>query len=124
MHIHVKPHSIFTRRENDLITEATISFTQAALGDEIIVPTLDGKAAMKIPPGTQNGQMFRLKGKGLPGLHTSRKGDQIVKIKVAVPTKLNERQKQLLREFAEISGETRNKTRNKSIFEKVSEIVF
>jgi molecular chaperone DnaJ len=114
--VNVRPHNIFTRDENDLLMEATISFTQAALGDEIIVPTLDGKAEMKIPPGTQNGQVFRLKGKGIPGLHMSGKGDELVKIKVAVPTRLTDRQKELLREFAQISGE---KTKGKSIFEKV-----
>lgn len=103
--IYVKPHPIFKREENDIIMEATISFTQAALGDEIVVPTLDGKAKMKIPPGTQNGQTFRLRGKGFPSLHMSGKGDELVKIKVDVPAKLNDRQKQLLREFAEASGE-------------------
>jgi molecular chaperone DnaJ len=115
--VHVRPHSIFTRHENDLIIEAAISFTQAALGDEIIVPTLDGKAKMKIPPGTQNGQIFRLKDKGIPSLHMSGKGDQHVKIKVEVPTKLTDRQKELLREFAEISGEKRSK----GIFDKVKD---
>lgn len=113
--MNVRPHSIFTRHEDDIILEAAVSFTQAALGDEITVPTLDGRIKMKIPPGTQNGQMFRLRGKGIPSLHISGKGDQLVKIKVEVPTKLNERQKQLLREFAEISGEKRSK----GIFEKV-----
>ncbi len=103
--IYVKPHHIFKREENDIIMEATISFTQAALGDEIVVPTLDGKAKMKIPPGTQNGQTFRLRGKGFPSLHMSGKGDELVKIKVDVPTRLNDRQKQLLRELAEASGE-------------------
>jgi molecular chaperone DnaJ len=116
--IHVRPHNIFTRHENDIILEAAVSFTQAALGDEIIVPTLDGKAKMKIPPGTQNGHVFRLRGKGFPSLHISGKGDQLVKIRVEVPTKLNERQRQLLREFAEISGE---KSKGKGIFDKVRE---
>ncbi len=116
--IHVRPHNIFTRHENDIILEAAVSFTQAALGDEIIVPTLDGKAKMKIPPGTQNGHVFRLRGKGFPSLHISGKGDQLVKIRVEVPTKLNERQRQLLREFAEISGE---KSKGKGIFDKVME---
>ncbi len=111
--IYVKPHKIFTRHENDVIMEASISFTQAALGDEILVPTLDGKASMKIPSGTQNGQVFRLRGKGFPSLHMSGKGDELVKIKVEVPTKLTEMQKQLLKEFAEISGE---KGRKKGIF--------
>lgn len=116
--VQVRPHSIFTRSEDDIILEASISFPQAALGDEIVVPTLDGKAKMKLPPGTQNGQVFRLRGKGIPSLHISGKGDQLVKIKVEVPTKLNDKQKQLLREFAEISGE---KSRSKGIFEKVRE---
>jgi len=111
--IQVKPHSIFTRSDDDVIMEAPISFTQAALGDEIIVPTLDGKAKMKIPPGTQSGHVFRLKGKGFPRLHISGKGDQLVKIKVEVPTKLTEKQKQLLREFSEISGE---KIKSRGIF--------
>ncbi len=115
--MNVRPHNIFTRQDGDIITEAKVSFTQAALGDEIIVPTLDGKIKMKIPPGTQNGQVFRLRGKGIPSLHISGKGDQLVRIKVEVPTKLNERQKQLLRELAEISGEKRSK----GIFEKVKE---
>ena len=116
--MNVRPHGIFSRRDNDLLMEATITFTQAALGDEIIVPTLDGKVEMKIPPGTQNGNIFRLRGKGFSSLHISGKGDQLVKIKVEVPTKLNEGQKQLLFEFAEASGE---KARSKGIFEKVRE---
>ena len=114
--MNVRSHNIFTRNENDIVMEATISFTQAALGDEIIVPTLDGKAEMKIPPGTQNGHVFRLKGRGIPGLYNSGKGDELVRIKVVVPTKLTDRQKELLREFAQISGE---KIKNKSIFDKV-----
>ncbi|MFZ3060447.1 MAG: molecular chaperone DnaJ [Candidatus Methanoperedens sp.] len=116
--MNVRPHDIFTRHDDDILMEATITFTQATLGDEIIVPTLDGKAKMKIPAGTQNGNVFRLRGKGFPSLHISGKGDQLVKIKVDVPTKLNDRQKQLLREFAEASGE---KARSKGIFEKVKE---
>ena len=111
--INVRPHNIFTRHENDILMETTISFAQAALGDEIIVPTLDGQATMKIPSGTQNGHIFRLKGKGFPSLHMSGKGDEMVKIKIDVPTNLTDRQKQLLREFAEISGE---KIRKKGIF--------
>lgn len=111
--LYVKPHKIFTRHENDVVMEASISFTQAALGDEIPVPTLDGKASMKIPAGTQNGHVFRLRGKGFPSLHGSGKGDELVKVKVEVPTKLNEKQKQLLKEFAEISGE---KIKSKGFF--------
>ncbi|MCE8423353.1 MAG: molecular chaperone DnaJ [Candidatus Methanoperedens sp.] len=111
--INVRLHKDFIREENNLIMEAAISFTQAALGDEILVPTLDGKAKMKIPAGTQNGHVFRLKGKGITSLHYSGKGDQLVRIKIDVPTKLTDRQKKLLQEFAEISGE---KPRSKGFF--------
>ncbi len=102
--IHVKPHGIFTRQENDVVMEINVSFTQVALGDEIFVPTLEGKAKMKIPPGTQNGHIFKIKGKGFPSLLVSGKGDQLVKIKVDIPTNLTERQKKILIEFAEISS--------------------
>ena len=111
--IYVKPHKIFTRHDNDVVMETTISFAQAALGDEILVPTLGEEASMKIPAGTPNGHVFRLRGKGFPSLHLSGKGDQLVRVKIDVPTKLTERQKQLLKEFAEISGE---KERKKGIF--------
>lgn len=114
----VSPHDIFTRRDNDILMEATITFTQAALGDEIIIPTIDGNAKMKIPPGTQNGNVLRLRGKGLSSLRISGKGDQLVKIKVDVPTKLNDRQRHLLRELADASSEN---VIAKGIFEKVKE---
>ncbi len=116
--IYVRPHKIFTRHGNDVLMEATISFAQAALGDEIEVPTLNGNVMMKIPAGTQNGKVFRMKGKGVPGLHMSGKGDQHVKIRVDVPSKLNDKQKELLREFAEASGE---KIKGKGIFEKMKD---
>ena len=116
--IYVRPHKIFTRHGNDVLMEETISFAQAALGDEIEVPTLNGNVMMKIPAGTQNGKMFRLKGKGVPGLHISGKGDQHVKVRVDVPTKLNDEQKELLRKFAKASGET---LKSKGIFEKMKD---
>ena len=100
VNINVKPHSIFTRNDNNLIMEATISFVQATLGDNIVVPTLDGKAKVKVLPGTQNGHILRLKGKGVSSLHIPSKGDQLVRIKVAIPTKLSDKQRQLLQEFA------------------------
>ncbi|MCX9013503.1 MAG: molecular chaperone DnaJ [Candidatus Methanoperedens sp.] len=116
--IYVRPHKIFTRHGNDVLMEAAISFAQAALGDEIEVPTLHGDVMMKIPAGTQNGKVFRLRGKGISGLRSSGKGDQNVKIRVDVPVKLNDKQKELLREFAEISGE---KIKGKGIFEKMKD---
>lgn len=97
--INVNPHSIFSRHGDDLVMDTEISFVQAALGGKIVVQTLDGNVEMNIPSGTQNGHAFRLKGKGMPGLSVSKKGDQIVKIKVTVPTKLTSKQKDLLRQF-------------------------
>lgn len=98
--ISIKPHTTFARNENNLIMEATISFAQATLGDDIVVPTLDGKAKVRIPPGTQNGHILRLKGKGVPSIYISNKGDQLIRIKVAIPTKLTDKQRKFLQEFA------------------------
>ncbi len=100
--INVKPHNIFSRNGSDLIMESSISFVQAAIGSEIIVPTLDGKIRMKVQPGTQNGQVYFIKGKGMPDPHTRVKGNQIVRIKVAVPTKLTDKQIELLKEFEKL----------------------
>jgi len=83
-----------------------LTFAQAALGDEIEVPTVDGRVKLKIPAGTQTETFFRLRGKGVPYLRGSGRGDQHVKVRVVTPTKLNERQKELLREFASLSGES------------------
>jgi len=82
--------------------ETTVSFVQAALGAKIAIQTLEGNVEMNIPSGTQNGHMFRLKGKGMPSLHSSEKGDQIVRIKVTIPTKLTDKQRDLLREFDKV----------------------
>lgn len=103
--IHVKPHPVFQKQNDDIICEVPISFPQAALGCEIDVPTLEGNVRLKIPGGTQSGKIFRLKGKGIASLHTGRRGDQHVIIKVETPAKLTLRQKELLEEFARIGGE-------------------
>jgi molecular chaperone DnaJ len=103
--IHVAPHPFFKRKDNDLHCEIPISFVKAALGGEIEVPTIDGKATIKIPPGTPSGRVFHLKGKGVPKLGGYGRGDQFVTVYIDVPKKLTPRQKELLREFAEISGE-------------------
>ena len=83
-----------------------LTFAQAALGDDIQVPTLHGKVSLKIPAGTQTGTRFRLKGKGIPNVHGRGQGDQHIIVKIVTPKKLSEKQKQLLKEFAEISGTT------------------
>lgn len=99
--LRVKPHPFFSRDGDDIYCEVPITFVQAALGDEIEVPTLDGRVKLKIPPGTQSETYFRIRGKGVPRLRGHGQGDQHVKVVVVVPTRLTERQKQLLREFAE-----------------------
>ncbi|MBY6270575.1 MAG: molecular chaperone DnaJ [Bacillaceae bacterium] len=115
---HVEPHEFFGRRGNDIYCEMPITFVQAALGDEIEVPTLYGKVKIKIPPGTQSHTKFRLRGKGVPNVRGGGVGDQHVIVKIITPKKLTEKQKQLLREFAEISGETIDE-QTKSFFDKV-----
>lgn len=104
--IHVRPHEIFKREGDDLICEVPISFTTAALGGEIEVPTLTGKAQIRIPPGTQPGTIFRLKGKGLKNPQGYGTGDLLVKVNVEVPTRLNSAQRAKLEEFAKLCDST------------------
>lgn len=94
----------FTRRDNDIICEVPISYSQAALGDELEVPTLDSHVKIRIPPGTQSGKVFRLKGKGIPHVRGYGVGDELVKIVVWTPTKLSEEAKRLFAELAETEG--------------------
>ncbi len=96
-----KTHEYFTRNGNDILLEAKISMAQAALGDEINVPTLEGKASLKIPPGIQSGKVLRMRGKGLPSLESSRRGDQLVKIQVVTPEKISSEEKELFRKLRE-----------------------
>ncbi|MCK5505484.1 MAG: molecular chaperone DnaJ [Thermodesulfovibrionia bacterium] len=103
--INVEPHPFFKRKDNDLLCEVPISFVQAALGGEIAVPTIDGESTIRIHAGTSSGKVFHLRGKGVPKLGGYGKGDQFVSVFVDVPKKLTPRQKELLREFAEISGD-------------------
>ena len=101
--IHLKKHSVFKKEGNNIIYELPISFAQAALGDEISVPTLKNNVSLKIPSGTQTHTVFRLKGKGIKNLRGYGKGDELVKVITKTPEKLNESQKQLLREFEGLS---------------------
>lgn len=118
--VNVRPHPIFERDGYDVYCEIPITFTQAALGAEIIVPTLDGKVKLNIHEGTQHGNEFKLKGKGIQRLHYSGKGDQYVRIIVEVPKELSKAQKQKLREFEEIS-EDKNYKKQKSFMDKVKD---
>ena len=101
-YIVVKPHPIFSRHNNDIVCQLPITFTQAALGAKLDVPTLKGQEELEIPHGTQHGEVFKLKGKGLPDVRSGRQGDELVQVLIEVPKKLNDEQKQLLRQFAEI----------------------
>ncbi len=104
--IEVEPHPFFSRDGEDIHCEVPVSFTQAALGAEIDVPTLDGSVKLKIPTGTQNAKRFRLKAKGVTSIGGRTRGDQYVTVMVEVPTKLSQEQKVLLEKFAAISGES------------------
>jgi molecular chaperone DnaJ len=100
-YVRVERHPFLQRHGNDLLCELPISFTQAALGANIDVPTLAGKMEIAIPPGVQHGELLRLGGIGLPDIRTNRRGDQIIRVLIEIPHKLNERQEELLRQFAE-----------------------
>ena len=108
VYIFIKPHKIFQRQGNDVVVEVPVSFVQAALGDKVQVPTLDGPVDMKVPAGTQSGKVLRLRDKGVPNLRGAGRGDEHVVIKVLTPQNLNQRQKELLKEFGEISGDKVN----------------
>ncbi len=106
--IHIKPHQYFKRREDDLLYRLAIGFPQAALGTEVSVPTLDGRSNIKIRPGTQPGEIIKLKGKGMPRLRGYGKGDLLIRVDIPVPEKLTNQQKALLEELAkEFNQKTR-----------------
>ncbi len=100
IHVHVKEHKYFSRNGSDLHITVPISYTEAVLGDEIEVPTINGKADLKIPAGTQSETIFRMRGKGLPSLHGS-DGDQMVKVNITVPKKVTKKQKDLIKQLKE-----------------------
>ncbi|MCE9593936.1 MAG: molecular chaperone DnaJ [Planctomycetes bacterium] len=109
-------HKIFQRSGADLITEIPISFTQMALGDSVEVPTLRGRAELTIPAGTPTGKVFRLRGQGLPVLEGRGRGDQLVRVFVEVPKKVSDKQKELLKQFAEIEKKSAG---NQSFFDRI-----
>ena len=120
--ISVEDHDRFRRDGNNVLCQVTIGFAQATLGTEVDVPTLDGAVNMKIKPGTQSGAVFRLRGKGVPDVHGYGRGDQLTRVRVATPKKITPRQKELLEEFLEISGEDISQTHeSKGFFDKVRE---
>lgn len=120
INVNVRPHPIFTRNGYDVYCEIPITFTQATLGDEIIVPTLNGKVKFTIHEGTQPGDEFKLKGKGIQRLNYSGKGDQYVKITVEVPRDLSKAQKEKLRDF-DAACDEKNYKKKKSFMDKVKD---
>jgi len=119
--VQVREHPIFQRQDTEVICEVPISVTQAALGATVDVPTLEGPHKLKIPPGTQPGKTFKLKGKGIPALGGGGRGDQHVHVVVEIPTHLTKEQRELLEHFAEISGQETNPRASK-FWTKVGEL--
>ncbi|MBI3098313.1 MAG: molecular chaperone DnaJ [Planctomycetes bacterium] len=116
--IRVEPHEYFERHGDDLLCELPITFTQAVLGGEVSVPTLEGETTMKIPKGTQTDQILRLRGQGIPNVHGRGRGDQLVRIVIDVPKSLSKHQEELLREYAK-TEEARVEPRRRGWFEKL-----
>ncbi len=119
--IYVKPHAFFEREGRNLFCEIAVTFSQATLGAEIEVPTLDGPSKMQVPKGTDSGQLFRIRGQGLPSVDGGGKGDQIVRVSIEVPKKLSERQEELLREFAK-TEKVEVKPRKKGFLDRIKDI--
>ena len=120
--IDVLPHKIFTRRGNDIYCTATISMVMASLGGEIQVPDLDGQLCfIKVPHGTQSGSQFRLKGRGIPYIRTSKKGDIIVEISVETPVSLSKKQKEILEQFSVEKDDKTNSPKSFEFFKKLKD---
>jgi len=118
--ISVTEHPFFKRSDNNIYCEIPISFSQAALGGETTVPTMENPEKIKIPSGTQSNTVFRLKGRGVVSVNGRAKGDQLVQVKVVTPTKLNKEQRELLQRLDAISGTDQESS---SLFEKVKEML-
>lgn len=115
--IHVKEHDFFVRHGDDIICEVPITFAKATLGGEVDIPTLNGKKSIKVPAGTQNGKVFRLKGEGINNPRSYEGGDELVKIIIEIPTNLNEAQQELLQKFDE-SLKDKNYKMNKTFLDR------
>jgi molecular chaperone DnaJ len=117
--ISVEPHRYFRRRDSDVLLELAINVAQATLGDEVTVPTLDGDVQLNVPPGTQSGKVFRLRGKGIPYLRRNGRGDQLVIVQVSIPSHLNDDQKRLFQALSKTLGKEVIPQPEKGFFEKV-----
>jgi len=119
--LHVKEHAFFEREGNDLHCVVPISFPQAALGTEIMIPTLEGEHKLKVPEGTQSGTSFRIRSKGVPILNSHGKGDLYVEVRIQTPAKLNKRQRELVAELAQLSP-VENKPQNRTLLGRVKDM--
>lgn len=119
--ISVKPHDYFERRGDDIIYDLAINVSQAALGDEVHVPTVEGEFELKVPPGTQTGKVFILRDKGVPHLRGGGRGDQLVRVHVTIPRELNEKQRQLFQELGKTLGREPHPQEGKSFFDRIKE---
>lgn len=117
-----KKHPDFERHGDDIVYHLRLAFTQVALGDEVEVPTLKGRATISIPPGTQSGKILRMKGKGIPHLNSYHTGDQLIKVHVWTPTKLSSKEKALLKELS-VSENIYPQKEDKSFFERMKEAI-
>ena len=122
VHLNVKQHALFQREGNDIIYELPLNFVQAALGDEVEVPTLNGGETLRIPPGTQSGATFRIRGKGVPHLNGHRRGDLVIPVKLQIPTALDSRQRKLLEELGQTLEKPNDASSNdKGLFDKIKD---
>ncbi len=121
VYITVRPHKIFKRQGYDIYCDIPITFGQAALGAELQVPTLEGKIKYRIPEGTQTGTVFRLRNRGISHLRSNTRGDLYVKVNIEVPKRLNEKQRELIRQFEEITQDLQYNDERKSFFEKMKD---
>ncbi len=122
LELEVEPHPYFRRSGNDILLDVDINVAQAALGDEITVPTLDGEEKLRIPPGTQPGKVFKLRNKGIPVLNRNSRGDQLVTVNVQIPTQLTEEQKALLESLGKTMG-TEIKIQERSFLDKLKDML-
>lgn len=121
VYVNVRPHPIFERKGNDVWCEMPITFTQAALGAEVTVPTLDGRVSYQVHEGTQPGDIFKLRGKGIQNLNGRGRGDQYIKVTIEVPKNLSQKQKDILKEFDQ-SAEDKNYQKRKTFFDKIKDM--
>ncbi|HNY84305.1 MAG TPA: DnaJ C-terminal domain-containing protein, partial [Anaerolineaceae bacterium] len=122
LELEVMPHKFFRRRNNDILLDIDINIAQAALGDEINVPTLQGAKKLRIPAGTQPGKVFKMSGEGVPVLQRTTRGDQLVTVNVQVPTSLTDEQRALLDQLGKTMG-TEIKIQERSFFDKLKDFL-